>query len=295
MKQSDIDRATNALTVLQSLDFDVLALWRDLEERKTARERREPSALDVAWPLQPAIPLSEHLAWGERKVEVARDTKREFVHHNGNGMPRPYLSCAIVEGRAYCLTDAQRRVLAEWYHMTASQTVEVMEVGTFVHKDTGTVCIERVIIRSEEHVDPQNKRLINGPRTVVIDRWGEFCSTALRYETEAREAAEVGRHRARVERLLERAKKAGVRHNIRMPGEVAHELHAAVQQYEVEHKRKAEADEVREMFKQVLVRRGARADLIDLVRDPKPRGVEVVVPVQSLDELMKQLGEGVIP
>lgn len=235
----DYNKIETALHYLASVGAPTGQIWRWLECEQAKGETRKPTDVDRAWLLSDDCGLEEHLAVGEGKV-------------------RPYLSCALVVGRAYCLTECQREVLREWFAMTCSETVEVLEVATFPGEDR---VVREVVIRSEQHVDPQNKALVNGPRKVVIDRWGEFCSAVKVREFEKREQKEVDSLTARVSRLMDRAKKEKVGHRLRTPGDVAHQWHSEVQQAEVEGRfnglTEGEVQRVkREMLKEILLAKG---------------------------------------
>lgn len=229
LSQKAIEECATALRLLRGWGADTAALQRWLATVQERREVRGVTDADRAWPLREACSMDEHLNGKKELSQRASDAlgvatverKRE----------RPFLSCAIVAGRAYRLTAEQRQVILEWYNMTCSPEVMVEMLATFEGEPT---VVRECVIRSEQHVDPQNLRVLNGPRKVTIDRWGDFCSAVANRKVENDQRREVDAMVARVARLLKKAKTDGVAHELRGPGDVAHEWHAKVQLAAVE-------------------------------------------------------------
>lgn len=240
-----------------------LRAWLAASQRTA--ECRKVTEVDRAWPLVESCSIAEHMANGSR----------------------PVLSCALSDGRAYSLSEAQRSVIREEWNMTCSPEVSVVMLATFPGDPK---IVREVVLRSEQHVDPQNVRLLNGPRKITIDKWGEFCSKVAAREVERREQGEVDRLASRVAKLLRRAagyvmeegkevyrKEKIVKHNLRSTG-IAFEWHAKVQQAEVEAGEKLAPDAVRDLLRELLVSRGEHG-LVELVKEPsafgdRPKAVE---------------------
>lgn len=238
----------------------VLELRRWLAERERAAEVRAITPSDLAWPRIAPVSIEEHLTGGER----------------------PFLSCAAVEGRAYALSAAQREVIREWFNMTASQEVLVEMLATFPGQPT---IIREIVLRSEVHVDPANLRLLNGPRKITIDRWGDFCSAAKAREVDREQQRQVDVLASRIAKLIKTAKdaKPRVRHNLTTTG-LAFEWHAVVQQKEVAESRKLDSGEVRDILRDLLLARG-ESGLVALVKEPSFAATSAAV--REMDE---QLG-----
>lgn len=205
---------------------------------------RNITDLDRGWPLLAPCGIAEHLT----------------------GEERPLLSCALADGRSYRLDEAQRQIIREWYNMTCSPEVMVEMLATF--PDNPTI-IREVIIRSEQHIDPENLRVLNGPRKVTIDRWGEFCTAVAGRRVENADRRECDALIARVARLFKKAKesKPEVHHRLKTPGSVGQEWHARVVQKRVEAKADLSPDIVRDILRDILTVRNEHG-LVALVADP---------------------------
>lgn len=275
MKQLNTEQVAECRVALQRLSTygaDVSALVKWLTEREQRNEVRAITDLDRVWPLIVHCTMAEHLSGGER----------------------PYLSQRICQGRAYRLTAEQRQVIFEWFNMTCSQEVMIESLVTF---ESDPRIVREVIIRSEQHIDPDNLRVLNGPRKVTIDKWGEFCSAVRNREVEVSQQKEVDSMVGRVARLLKKAKSENVPHKLRTPGDVAYEWHAKVQQRKVEGKTDVPSSEVNEVLCNILSMRGE--DELVALFNATARGsgssstkadfefAEVGV---EMDKLMKELG-----
>lgn len=260
MKNLDVIRGL--IRQLEAMDAPTRELWVWLDARERAKECCTPTESDRAWPLIAPVSIEEHLT----------------------GDTRPVLSCAMAQGRAYTLDEAQRQVIAEWYRMTCSPTVVVAMLATFPGEPT---LVREVIIKSEQHVDPQNLRLLNGPRSVTIDRWGDFCTACAVRRVENADRRELDAMTSRVERLFKRAKAEGVHHRFRSPGNVSHEWHARVVQRRVEGRCDVSPEVSRDLLRDVLALRG-EPRLAELVKEPTPQG-GVKEDMRELDEEMDKL------
>jgi hypothetical protein len=250
MNPNDVPRAEAHLRGLETLGFDVKPLWTFLADLVAARERRVPTASDLSWPLLTPCSLDEHLAGDER----------------------PLLSCGIVKGRSYALSVAQRSILREWYNMIPTPVVQVIDLAVFPQDVAPVAIIREVVLRTEEHTDPRNRAVLNGPRKIVIDRWGDFISACRTREIEIEQSRQSRSFLARSEKLFTRAKERGVRHYLSSPGSLATvwESECEAQGLTVHltgDAEKVRQNAVREVLRSVLTSRGESA-LVALVREP---------------------------
>lgn len=249
MNHEQYEKAAQGLRAAEAARLDVRAAWRDLENRRSAAEVGNPTADDRNWPLVPALPISEHVEGGVEE--------------------RPVLSCALVKGRAYALTPAQRDVVRDRYAFTPAPLVEVVEAVVFPQEPT---LIHRVTLKSIEHVDPRRRAWL---QQVTITGWGEFMSACRKREVERLQQAELGKRTAQVQRLLDRAKARGMEHGLRGPGTVANILHAQCEQKGLTtvlkdpDAEKARHKAIREELRVVLLSKGETA-LAELVNEPIP-------------------------
>ncbi len=197
MNYNELEKVKGNLRYLESVGLPTKEPWKWLSEWEEQQGRRSVTESDLAWPLLPPIPLSEHLT----------------------GTERPLLSCQITMGRMYRLSAAQRSVLREWYNMIPSEVVTIVEIAALqrvtspLGEDKGLVPLH-VVISTVEHIDPKNKRLVNGPRKVTIDRWGDFMQACLTRENEMEETRKWDSYFIRVNNLLQRARKEGYRSHL---------------------------------------------------------------------------------
>lgn len=276
MNPSDIPRVEAHLRGLDGLGFADLTkpLWSELSRRIDARERRTPSASDLAWPASQALSLEEHLNFGTRRVA---NKPGDLIVASSDSDARPPFGCGIVEGRAYELTAAQRHVLSEWFNMTPSRCVEVLQIALF--PEQAVALFREVVIRTQEHQDPKNRRLTNGPRKIVLDRWGDFMSACKAREVEMEQVRESSRFHARVANLLRKAAERKVTHDESGPGSLAVLWQAQCEAQGLLFKVPNKEDEpgatqekerqsaIREVLRCVLLSRGEQG-LAKLVKEP---------------------------
>jgi hypothetical protein len=222
---------------------------------------RTPSEDDMRWPLVEVTDLTDHLT---------------------DEQERPVLSAAIVIGRAYSLSPAQRDVVRKWFNMTPAPLVEVLDLKLF----EGTKFVQHVVLRSMEHIDPRRKRVMN---KFTIDRWGKFMSQVQEREAEIQQQRELDTFTARVQRLFDKAKDEGVLHKQRTPGYLANRLHT-----EVMIRKLIEPKDVRELFRSILLSVHEH-ELAKLVREPKywPDRLEKAsgpAKVKAIEQLMSEYG-----
>jgi len=156
------------LTLLKSIGLKTSQIESDLEQL-TSDIKRCPSADDLRWPLSPPEEIGAHLSLGA---------------------DRPTLDCKLVRGRSYGLTPGQRDILRDWYGLTPTRTIEVVNVELFdpaVYHHHNIV--RSVTLRSNIHVEEHKRKhmLIS----CVIDNWGAFCTAAKKRDEERRDDATV--------------------------------------------------------------------------------------------------------
>ena len=247
----------------------------------TARQyeaEREPNEFDAAWPLTETVGITDHLASGNR--EVVSYGKAAVIRLTADDEPRPPLSCALVKGRAYSLTPAQRDVVRKWYNMTPAPLVEVIDLAMF----PGTKMIRQVVIRNEEHIDLGRRKHVLHKFT--INEWGRFMHAAKERETEIQLEKELNALRGRVTELLKKAKDAGVEHRQTSNGMIAQRLHA-----EIIAKKLDDPQQIREELREICLSFNEHG-LAKLVKEPKwwPDKQEKGPKVKSLDTLMNEYG-----
>jgi hypothetical protein len=153
--------ARSLIQELHALGAPTVMLSKWLANR-ASEFRAKPSEADLRWPVEQPTVVAEHITLGN---------------------DRPVLSCKLQVGRAYSLTPGQRDVVRDWFNMTPAPLIEVLEVALY----PGTQYIQRVTLKSCEHVDPRRRRVMT---KFAIDKWGEFCSQAKQRDTERAEARE---------------------------------------------------------------------------------------------------------
>lgn len=229
-----------ALRDLERYGFDVKPLWREHAQRESARDGGVPSKDDTRWPRVAGEGIDEHLNRGQGAADNTR----------------PVFSCAIVKGRMYTLTSAQRAILREWFNMIPSPEVEIVDIVMW----GDTPYFREVIIKTTQL--KMRGTIINGPRCVTLDRFGAFMTACATREGEMATQAEIDRLTKRVEKLVKRANEEDVAHNVRSAGSVAYPWHAQIEQ-----KRLVDPVHVREELRIVLLSQGEQG-LAKLVREP---------------------------
>lgn len=246
------------------------------------------------------IPVTVSRAiWAERLSEMQRqptDEDRRYPHtvavaledHLGMGDSRPNLDCGLVIGRAYSLSPAMRDVIRDWYNMTPTELVQVLDLRHF--DEDQQAYIKSVTLRSEEHIDPRRVAVMT---KFTINAWGKFMARVAQRTEERKGEAEYARMMSRVMRLADKAKAAGIITYDFKPGKVAQRL-----QSEIETGRLVDAKQQREVLRQILTAAGYE-ELAELVKDPtyfgdeetkgtKSKSAKASEPKQSLAELMKE-------
>lgn len=160
--------------------------WLARANAEALRDREVPNEDDTRWPLLEPLTIDEHIALRSREKSL---------------IP---LSCAITEGRAYDLTEAQRAVLREWYNMIPTPTVEVVSLSVFDGSTSALRLAKEVILKTTTH-RPRGM-IENAPRKIVIKHWGRFMSACAAREVEMREERELAALRGRVHDIFKRAK-----------------------------------------------------------------------------------------
>lgn len=271
----NIPKIESNLRSLEAAGFDCSALWRELRAREVAAERRVPTEDDTRWPLTTPCSLEEHLNGG---FPLTTRTA-ELLDRKVERAVRPFFGTAIAVGRAYVLTPAQRSVMRKWFNLIPTEAVEVVEIKLF---DSAIAIPAHVVVKTQEHVDPRNRRLLNAPRKVTIDRWGQFMSECKAVETELAQQAEVDKLTARVARLLKRAGDAHVAFAV-SAGTIAYEWHAVIEQ-----KKLTDAAAIREELRTILVSRG-ESKLAEMVNEPNAFA-GATKNEEEFSELLKALG-----
>ena len=224
--------------------------------------RRKPDADDERWPLVEVVDVTTHLTDEDE---------------------RPVFSAALMIGRAYSLSPAQRDVVRKWFNMTPAPLVEVIDLKLF----DGTKFVQHVVLRSCEHIDPRRKRVMN---KFTIDRWGKFMSQVQARETEIAAERELERYTGRIVTLMDNAKAAGIRVGKTVAGYLASRLQAEVN----ENRASDDPKRIREILRKLLISHNEH-ELARLVKEPKywpdrVDGKATVVKIKSLDVLMGEYG-----
>jgi hypothetical protein len=148
-----------ALNLLESLKLPVTHARKCYEELYEDLWRK-PSTEDIKWPIQVPVSIEDHITSDGRET----------------------LSCALQVGRKYSLTPGQRAIIREWFNLTPTPLVEVTCIELFSHYPN---LIRRVVLRSDVHVEEQNRKhvLIH----CTIDSWGKFLEASIRKEEDLKE------------------------------------------------------------------------------------------------------------
>lgn len=222
---NSIEQIERALHLLTSHGYGTQPLWHEHNAFLRGLQDMKPTEEDRKWCQRGRESLAEHLNdAGTFPVLSARNATL---------------------GRQYQLSKFQRDVLRERWGMTPAREVEVVQLETFAGEDV-IMCL---VLRSCEHVDLARRKHVM--REVVLKPAWDFFASAARLEAEHIEQLEVDRMAARVQRVIDKAKEMGVRHNLTAAGDIAHQLHA-----ECSASNAQSSEEVRDQLRQVLTARG---------------------------------------
>lgn len=208
----------SALLKLHSHGFDVKALWAEHRKRLAKLDVTELTDEDHTWATVGAkVPLSEH--WENPLLRASR----------------------LVVGRQFTLTPGQRSVLRNRTGLTPTEKIEVTAMVMY----PGTQVVFSMTLRSCLHVDPRlRKHLLV---ETVLQPAAEFFRDGKHEDDRLAAEAEKARFTARIDRLLAKAKKAGVYHEITNPEALANRL-----QSECEAGHITDQVEVRQQLRSIL-------------------------------------------
>lgn len=246
---NSLAQVESALRVLTAQGYDTQALWAEHNAWLEAMERRPVTEFDRQWATRLArMSLGEH--YSRVKDRDGWDVGNEAA----------VLAASLCHaGRQFRLSPGQRAVLREWYGLTPTRLVELVGVETFADCDV----ISAFTIRNAQHIDARERR--HALVEVRVHPAAEFFAAGKHQDDVYAATTEADRFLARVERLIDRARREKVEHGLSAPGGVAHQLHAEVL---ARHVALDDHSAIRELLRSILVSRGESA-LAELVKEPR--------------------------
>lgn len=199
------------------------------------------------------IPASYPTAY---RIRATARSVTEHLTENRDMIPAN-LHSPTSNGRIFTLTSAQRGILAERYGMTPTTEVVVTEVDVW---PADTTCVRSITIKSTEHIPDTRKHILSA---CVIDDWVAFCTAVDTRAANDLVIKERERLSARLDRLWDRAERAGVTPTIK-PGKILTRWWAAIDALPTSDDRPAH---IRDALRDLLIEHGEHA-LAALIREP---------------------------